>query len=112
MGEAAENTVRNAEAIPGESCVSHFHKKKNNQLTKTEPLTDERGNPISADEWTAKNCIWTQSELDAIEITHKPPANFQDRLAFYMVKTMRIGFDTITGYHIHRSVRGSFDERK
>jgi len=115
--QAAESTVRNADNIRGESCVTHFQGKKNAganavAIAKSGGTKDERGNPISADEWTANNPIWTQAELDSIEITHKPPKNMQDRLAFYMVKTMRIGFDTITGYHIHRSSRGSFDEKK
>ncbi|GAA5977171.1 hypothetical protein JCM10908_004883 [Rhodotorula pacifica] len=42
--------------------------------------------------------VYTQEELDAIQIVERPPENMTDRLAKWMVKTARTGFDLVTGY--------------
>ncbi|XP_072174243.1 uncharacterized protein [Diadema setosum] len=42
--------------------------------------------------------IWSEDEMDKVEITHKPPAERVDRMAYLAVKTMRGGFDFFSGF--------------
>lgn len=41
---------------------------------------------------------YTSEELD-VKLTHVEPTNFRDKLAYYSVKGVRIGFDTATGWN-------------
>ncbi|KAK3106320.1 hypothetical protein FSP39_017656, partial [Pinctada imbricata] len=40
--------------------------------------------------------IWSEEELNSVQITHKPPKGFVDKMAFYSVKVMRKSFDIFT----------------
>ncbi|XP_033733172.1 alternative oxidase, mitochondrial-like [Pecten maximus] len=51
--------------------------------------------------------IWSQDELENVEITHKPPEGFVDKIAFYCVKLMRKSFDLLTLFNF-----GERTERK
>lgn len=48
--------------------------------------------------YTMAHPIWSENELDSVEITHRPPDGFVDWLAFIGVKTLRFGFDTLSGF--------------
>ncbi|XP_060078073.1 alternative oxidase, mitochondrial-like [Ylistrum balloti] len=51
--------------------------------------------------------IWSKDELNNVEITHKPPEGFVDKMAFYSVKLMRKSFDLLTLFNF-----GERTERK
>eukprot|EP00128_Syssomonas_multiformis_P008790 Colp12_sorted_trinity150504_noHs@34761 len=42
--------------------------------------------------------IWTEEETSSIKITHLPPKEFVDRLAYGSVLTLRTAFDIASGY--------------
>ena len=44
--------------------------------------------------------IWTQEEVDNVAITHKEPERKVDKVAYFIVKCMRFGWDLSTGYTI------------
>ena len=48
--------------------------------------------------------IWTQDEVQGVEITHKKPKDFTDRFAYFGVRMTRFVFDTVSGYNL-RPVR-------
>ncbi|GAA5867558.1 hypothetical protein JCM3774_003877 [Rhodotorula dairenensis] len=50
------------------------------------------------EDWVLSHPVYTQEELDAIQIVERPPQNMTDRLARWMVKFARAGFDLVTGY--------------
>ncbi|XP_038058384.1 alternative oxidase, mitochondrial-like [Patiria miniata] len=51
--------------------------------------------------------IWSDKELDSVEITHKPPKGFADWFAYSCVQTLRFSFDLFSGYK-----RGDRTEQK
>jgi len=53
--------------------------------------------------------IYSEKELNAIEITHKKFETWHDRVAYAAVRTLRVFFDTFTGY-IHGSTTSSMTE--
>lgn len=62
---------------------------------KPERLTRRKGD----DEWENPiyHPIWTKEELVS-EATHKPIANWDDRIAYFGVRLLRTGFDIFSGY--------------
>ena len=42
--------------------------------------------------------IYSQSDLTSVQITHKAPATIAQRAALLGVSTVRLAFDTVTGY--------------
>ena len=52
------------------------------------------------EDYTMPHAIWTREELDNIQITHKPPERRADKLAYFIVRTMRTVWDVSTGYSI------------
>eukprot|EP01069_Polyplicarium_translucidae_P008555 Polyplicarium_translucidae@DN3234_c0_g1_i3.p2 len=46
--------------------------------------------------------MWKRVDVEAVTITPLAPHNFRDRTAKLAVKTMRLGFDTISGYNWSR----------
>lgn len=52
------------------------------------------------EDWVLAHPVYTQEELDAIQIVERPPENMTDRLAKWMVKAARAGFDLVTGYKV------------
>ncbi|KWU43531.1 alternative oxidase, partial [Rhodotorula sp. JG-1b] len=56
-------------------------------------------------DWVLAHPVYTQEELDAIQIVERPPENMTDRLAKWMVKAARAGFDLVTGYKARRHCR-------
>lgn len=63
------------------------------------------GKPIGAT--TLPHPIWTEAELHSVEITHRTPQKFVDKMAYYTVKTMRTGFDVMSRFN-----SGTRDEKK
>ncbi|XP_013379624.1 alternative oxidase, mitochondrial [Lingula anatina] len=43
--------------------------------------------------------IWSEEELNSVEITHRVPENFTDKAAFYSVKILRNSFDIFSGFN-------------
>jgi hypothetical protein len=55
--------------------------------------------------------IYSEKELHGIEITHKKIESWHDRVAYAAVRTLRVFFDTFTGY-IHGSTTSKSDNKK
>ena len=62
------------------------------------------------DEFTLPHPIWSEKEVDSVEITHRKPKGFVDHMAYYSVMAMRTGFDFASGYTIGKSMK-TLDER-
>jgi hypothetical protein len=39
--------------------------------------------------------IWSKDEVEEITVTHRPPENITDKLAYYTVMTLRKSFDLV-----------------
>ena len=61
-------------------------------------------------EWTLPPPIWSDKEVDSVEVTHRPPKSISDRLAYYSVMALRSSFDLASGYTIGKSLK-TLDER-
>lgn len=55
--------------------------------------------------------VYTQEELDAIQIIERPPTCTSDRVAKWMVKTSRAVFDFVTGYKVGLPISAIQDSR-
>lgn len=54
--------------------------------------------------------IWTEEEVDAINVTHRYPNGFSDNLAYGCVQILRKTFDILSGYTIGYRLK-TLDER-
>eukprot|EP00123_Amoebidium_parasiticum_P022554 comp8980_c0_seq1/m.4182 comp8980_c0_seq1/g.4182 ORF comp8980_c0_seq1/g.4182 comp8980_c0_seq1/m.4182 type:complete len:337 (-) comp8980_c0_seq1:720-1730(-) len=52
----------------------------------------------TAKEYTLAHPIWTAEECDTVNVTHREPKGFVDKLAYGTVQACRKGFDIVTGY--------------
>jgi len=50
------------------------------------------------EKYTMPNAIWTKEQVDSVRITHLPPEVFADKLAYAVCKTLRVIWDTFSGY--------------
>ncbi|XP_071825829.1 uncharacterized protein [Apostichopus japonicus] len=50
--------------------------------------------------YTLPHPIWSEQEMNNIEITHEPPKGLADWVAYFGVKTLRLGFDVFSGFVI------------
>ncbi|XP_061183145.1 uncharacterized protein LOC133191406 isoform X3 [Saccostrea echinata] len=82
----------NFEKIPDPAHLDHFR-------SSTEVAVEEIKNPPPMGTHTLPHPIWTEDELHSVEITHKPPEGFVDKLAFRSVKLLRHSFDVLTGFN-------------
>jgi len=48
--------------------------------------------------YTLPHPIWKNEFVDGVEITHTPPENLTDKLAYYTVRLMRFNLDWMSGY--------------
>lgn len=75
--------------------IIHFHSDKPRATGKMPAAKVEKG---VMDTPTSASPIWTDEEVESVEITHKPPQNLLDRVALYLVRALRFGYDTASGY--------------
>ena len=61
-------------------------------------------------EYTLPHPIWSKEEAQGVEVTHREPKGFTDKLAYLTVSGMRFGFDTFSGYKMQLKM-GTLDEK-
>lgn len=42
--------------------------------------------------------VWTKEELQGVEVTHTPPVGVAEHLAYYLMKSLKVGFDIASGF--------------
>lgn len=62
------------------------------------PATTEWRRSRPHEDWVLSHPVYTQEELDSIQIVERPPEGTSDKIAMWLVKTSRAGFDFVTGY--------------
>ncbi|POY74456.1 hypothetical protein BMF94_2454 [Rhodotorula taiwanensis] len=62
------------------------------------PATTEWRRSRPHEDWVLSHPVYTQEELDSIQIVERPPEGTSDKIARWLVKTSRAGFDFVTGY--------------
>lgn len=61
--------------------------------------------------YTMAHPIWSQEELEGVEITHTPPKTWVDKAAYFAVRLLRLQFDIFSGYSWGKRF-GTLDEKK
>ncbi|EGD72857.1 alternative oxidase [Salpingoeca rosetta] len=74
--------------------VQHFRRSNN-----PHPLfskVDDHGNPV----WVnpVDNKVWSEEEVKDVKVTHIDPKDRHDRVAYYLIRMIRRGFDIFSGY--------------
>ncbi|KAK2161626.1 hypothetical protein LSH36_113g05009 [Paralvinella palmiformis] len=49
--------------------------------------------------YTMPHPIWSQKEVHSVRVTHKTPQGINDWLAYMTIKSLRVGYDIISGYN-------------
>jgi len=62
------------------------------------------------EEYTLPHPIWSQHEVEIVEVTHRKPEGITDHMAYACVSTMRVVFDIFSGYTLQLKL-GTLDER-
>lgn len=73
-------------------------------------LHERRPDPDTPSQNLMTSPSWTKQEMDNVEVTHRPPRDWVDRLSLLTVKTLRLGFDVLSGY-IFKKRMGTMSER-
>jgi len=71
---------------------------KRNYSKNWKPNMPEHKVSINLESYKFPHPIWDLESAEKVEITHKKPETYRDKLAFYMMKTLRVTFDKISGY--------------
>jgi hypothetical protein len=48
--------------------------------------------------YKSPHAVWDKKDAEKVDIIHIPPKTVKDRLAYYMMRTLRLGFDFLTRY--------------
>jgi len=88
---------------------NHFNASGDLQVVKTESILEDARDK-NEDDYNLPHPIWTQAEANDVQITHRKPEGFVDRLAYGCVFLMRKGFDVFSGYTL-KSYLKTLDER-
>ncbi|CAI8020191.1 Alternative oxidase, mitochondrial [Geodia barretti] len=62
------------------------------------------------DGYTLPHPVWSEEELNSVQITHTPPEKPVDTAAYYSVQMLRTGFDLLSGYSWGKRF-GTLDEK-
>ena len=87
----------------------HFKKSLSDQESKTATAI-VAAEDKNRDEYTLPHPIWSENEVDSVEINHRKPVTLSDKLAYQTVMLMRGSFDLASGYTIGKSLQ-TLDER-
>lgn len=87
----------------------HFKKTLTSQESKTASAL-VAAEDKNRDEYTLPHPIWSDKEVDSVEIHHRKPVSLSDKLAYRTVMFMRTTFDLASGYTIGKSLQ-TLDER-
>lgn len=63
-----------------------------------EGTAEKVAQPNDRGDWVLFHPVYTSSELKAVEVLHREPDNLRDRAASFFVKSLRKGFDLVSGY--------------
>jgi len=84
------------------SVLDHF------KVDQSAAVTVVEEKPI--EEYTLPHPIWSQHEVEIVEVTHRQPEGITDHMAYACVATMRVVFDIFSGYTMQLKL-GTLDER-
>ena len=87
----------------------HFKKVKSEQEVKTEGFL-VAADTKNQDEFTLPHPIWSEREVDSVQITHRKPITISDKLAYFCVMVLRKSFDIVSGYTVGKYMK-TIDER-
>lgn len=65
---------------------------------------------VKSYEYSLPHPIWTDSEAETVDITHRNPQGISDRIAYYSVQFLRKTFDILSGYTVGKHFQ-TLDER-
>ncbi|XP_053408785.1 uncharacterized protein LOC123561865 [Mercenaria mercenaria] len=82
--------------LPDPDKLAHFRKTKPEVVIHDAEVPKQDVLPMGAA--ALPHPIWSEDELHKVEITHKPLEGFVDMAAFFNVKTVRRGFDVVSGF--------------
>ncbi|XP_053408786.1 uncharacterized protein LOC128559888 [Mercenaria mercenaria] len=82
--------------LPDPDKLAHFRKTKPEVVVHDVEVPKQDVLPMGAA--ALPHPIWSENELHSVQITHKPPEGFVDKAAFFTVKTVRRGFDVVSGF--------------
>jgi phospholipase C len=89
---------------------SHFKKTQEQEQDKKSKEVLAVAEDKNQHEFTLPHPIWSENEVDRVQITHRKPENMSDRMAYYSVLTLRTSFDLASGYTIGHKLK-TLDER-
>ena len=89
--------------------AKHFKKVKSEQEVKTEGFL-VAADTKNQDENTLPHPIWSETEVDSVQITHQKPVTISDKLAYFCVMVLRKSFDMVSGYTVGKYMK-TIDER-
>lgn len=100
LTKRSANLLRNF--THSQSAFSMIPKYRGSSFQKTD---EERKSELRSKEeilktgkWTMPHPQWSEQEVKNVSITHLEPANLGDRFADLFIKTLRYGFDIMSGY--------------
>eukprot|EP00904_Undaria_pinnatifida_P007664 jgi/Undpi1/4027/HiC_scaffold_16.g07394.m1 len=94
--------VAGEEIRPGARSQVHFRATANKHPLGLGPSQDKKGK-----EWSMPAEIWSDDELNSIQVTHKEPEEAVDHFAYRGVRFLRWSFDVLAGFKT-----GVVDEHK
>ncbi|GAB5029891.1 alternative oxidase [Nannochloropsis oceanica] len=55
--------------------------------------------------------VWTKEEVESVQITHLPPADWTSRVAYGLAQTLRFSFDLLAGFKHRKATEDMFLNR-
>lgn len=90
-------------------CSGPAHFKSSVQVVETEDHLNRAHDKHEA-HYVMSNPVWTEEDINDVDITHEKPSSICTWTAYLAVMTMRRGFDLVSGYTI-KSYFKTLDER-
>lgn len=86
----------NFETVPDPQKLTHF--KKSGKTSSELEVSSQSADPPPVGTHALPHPIWSEEELQNIQITHKEPVGFVDKSAYYSIQAIRKTFDFISGF--------------
>lgn len=61
--------------------------------------------------YRAPHAVWNMKDAEKVQITHENPTTFRDKIAYFMMKTLRKVFDAVSGYRPGRMTEDLYMRR-
>ncbi|EWM30635.1 alternative oxidase [Nannochloropsis gaditana] len=55
--------------------------------------------------------VWTKEEVENVEVTHLPPADWTSRVAYTIAQTLRFSFDVLAGFKFRKATEDMYLNR-